>query len=146
VRSRPDAHLSTVPSDRMTCHTVRTPDRPSIIPPDKVYFRPDLYCIKKLLFQLASVQTPLSDRSASDSFQVQNKGRLIHPSGRWGFPSGRAPIYGKQRNSNITARTSVSLGPNARATNMEIADSTSTARTPALHGPDACISNMEILC
>jgi hypothetical protein len=62
-------------------------------------FRPNLYCIEKLLFQPVSVrtsqqpvQTPLSDRSASDSFQVQNQGRLIHPSGQCGFPSERAHI------------------------------------------------------
>jgi hypothetical protein len=68
VPSRPDAHLSTVPSVRTMCHTVRTPDRPSIIRPDDVYFRPDLHCFEKLLFQLAyvrtsqqPVQTPLSD-------------------------------------------------------------------------------------
>jgi hypothetical protein len=36
--------------------------------------------------------------------------------------------------------------PDARATNMEIADSTSTIRTPAPHGPDARIADMEIVC
>jgi hypothetical protein len=41
VPSRLDAHRSTVPSVRTTCHTVRTPDRPSIIRPDDVYFGPD---------------------------------------------------------------------------------------------------------
>jgi hypothetical protein len=40
VSSRPDAHLSIVPSVRKTCHTFRTPDRPSIIHPDDVDFRP----------------------------------------------------------------------------------------------------------
>jgi len=60
-------------------------------------FRSDLYCIEKLLFQPVSVRTsqqpvrtPLSDRSDSDSFQVQFKGRLLQPSGRRRFPSGRA--------------------------------------------------------
>jgi hypothetical protein len=60
-------------------------------------FRPDLYCIEKLLFQLAYVRTsqqpirmPLSDRLALDSFQVQFKERLLQPSGRRGFPSGYA--------------------------------------------------------
>jgi hypothetical protein len=33
-----------------------------------------------------------------------------------------------------------------RATNMEIADSTSTVRTPAFHGPNARIADMEIAC
>jgi hypothetical protein len=49
--SRPDAHLSTVPSVQTMCLTVRTPDRPSIIHPDDMHFRSDLYCIEKLLFQ-----------------------------------------------------------------------------------------------
>jgi len=44
VPSRPDAHLSTIPSVRTTCLTVRTPNKPSII-------RPDLQCFEKLLFQ-----------------------------------------------------------------------------------------------
>jgi hypothetical protein len=37
-------------------------------------------------------------------------------------------------------------GPDAHATNMEIADSTSTVRTTASHGPDARIEDMEIAC
>jgi hypothetical protein len=97
VSSSLDAHLSTVPSVRTTCHTVRTPDRPSIICSDDVHSRLDLYCFEKLLFQLAFIQTfrqpvrtHLCDRSVSDSFQVQNKGRLLQPSGRRGFPSRRA--------------------------------------------------------
>jgi hypothetical protein len=36
--------------------------------------------------------------------------------------------------------------PDARATNMEIADSTSTIRTTAYHGPDARIADKEIVC
>jgi hypothetical protein len=43
VPSRLDAHLSTNPSVRMTCLTVRTPDRPSIIRPDDVPYRPNLH-------------------------------------------------------------------------------------------------------
>jgi len=99
----------------MTCHPIQTPicplfhpsrrhvissgcpDKPSIICPDDVHSRPDLHCFEKLVFQLASVRTsqqpvrtPLCGRSVSNSFQVQNKGRLLQPSGRRGFPSGRA--------------------------------------------------------
>jgi hypothetical protein len=40
----------------------------------------------------------------------------------------------------------MSLGPDARATKMEIADSTSTIRTSVSHGPDARIADMEIAC
>jgi len=100
---------------RTTCHPIRTlicplfhlsrrcaipsgrPDRSSIICLDDVLSYPDLHYFEKLLFQLESVRTfqqpvrtPLSDRSASDSFQVQFKGRLLQPSRRRGFPSGRA--------------------------------------------------------
>jgi hypothetical protein len=39
-----------------------------------------------------------------------------------------------------------SLVPDARATKMEISNSTSTVRTSASHGPDARISDMEIAC
>jgi len=38
VPSRPDAHLSTVPSIQKMCLTVRMPVRPSIIRPDNVHF------------------------------------------------------------------------------------------------------------
>jgi hypothetical protein len=41
VPSRLDAHMSTVPSVRTMCHTVRTPDKSSIICPNDVYFSPD---------------------------------------------------------------------------------------------------------
>jgi hypothetical protein len=41
VPSRPDAYLSTVPSVRMTCLTVWTPDKPSIIRPDDMTIRTD---------------------------------------------------------------------------------------------------------
>jgi hypothetical protein len=89
---------------------------------------------------------PLSDRSASDSFQVQFKGRLLQPSGRRGFPSGRTHTLGKNGNSNITVRTTASLGPDARSSVKEIADSTSTIRTTAYNGSGARIADMEIAC
>jgi hypothetical protein len=95
------------PSGR-SCHPVLTPISPPFhlfgrraLPSERqsdqassvrttCIFRPDLYCIEKLLIQLVSIWTPLSDRSASDSFQVQFKGRLLQLSGRRGFSSGRA--------------------------------------------------------
>jgi hypothetical protein len=85
VLSRPDAHLSTAPFVWTTCHTVRTPDRPASSAWTTYLSIRTLHCNEKLLFQLTSVrtsqhpvQTSISDRSASDSFQVQNMGRLIH--------------------------------------------------------------------
>jgi hypothetical protein len=102
---RPDAHLSIVSS-------VRTPDRPSIICPDDVPYRPDLHYFEKLLFQLASVRTsqqpvwtPLNDRSASNSFQVQFKVRLLQLFGRCGFPFGCA---------HTKARIAIQISPSGR--------------------------------
>jgi hypothetical protein len=85
--SRPDAHLSTIPSVRMTCHPVRTLDRPasSVRKP---------YCIEKFLCQLASVRTfqqhvrtPPNTRSVFDFFPSSKKGKVNQPSGRCGIPS-----------------------------------------------------------
>jgi hypothetical protein len=70
---------------RRRVHPNRTPDRPASSVRTTYLSVRTLYCIEKLLFQLASVRTSqqpvrmsISDRSASDSFQVQNMGRLIH--------------------------------------------------------------------
>jgi hypothetical protein len=85
VSSRLDVNLSTVPSVRMTYHPVGTPDRLASSVRTTCFSVRTLHCIEKLLFQLESVwtsqqpvRTSISDRSASNSFQVQNKGRLIH--------------------------------------------------------------------
>jgi len=79
-------------------------------------------------------------------FPCSDKGKIDQPSGRCSIPSGRESPYGKNRNSNITVRTLVNLGPDVRATNMEITNSTSTVWTTASHGPDARITDMEIVC
>jgi hypothetical protein len=83
----------------------------------------------------------------------------LHPSEQVSNTSGRLLVldqlqilsnfkYGKT-NSIVwttwyTVQTSVSLGLDVRATNMEIANSISTVRTIASHGPDARIADMEI--
>jgi len=85
-RDIPSGHPSvTVPSVRMTCHTVWTPDRPSTIRPDDVSLHPDPPLCREDSIQLASVRTfqqhvrtPLSTRTVSDSFQVSIKGRSIN--------------------------------------------------------------------
>jgi hypothetical protein len=66
----------------MTCHTIRTPVRPSIIRPDDVNFRPDPPLCREGSIQLASlltfqqpVRTPLGTRPVSDSFKVPIKER-----------------------------------------------------------------------
>jgi len=85
VSSHLDVNLSTAQSVRTTCHPIRTPDRQASSVRTTYFSVRTLHCIEKLLFQLSSVRTSqqpvrmyISDRSASDSFQVQNKGRLIH--------------------------------------------------------------------
>jgi hypothetical protein len=50
VLSHPDAHLSTAPFVRTTCHTVRTPDRPASSVQTTYLSVRTLYCIEKLLF------------------------------------------------------------------------------------------------
>jgi hypothetical protein len=70
----------------------------------------------------------------------------MQPSGRRGFPFGRASPYGKNRNSNSTVQTPVCHRPDACVSDMEIAELTSTVRTPAYHGPDARTTDMKIAC
>jgi len=92
-----DAHLSTIPSVQTTCHTIRTPDRASIIRSGDVDFRldPSLHreasvpvCIRPTSQQ--PVRTPLSIRPSFRFFPFLVMGRLMQPSGRLGFPFGRA--------------------------------------------------------
>jgi hypothetical protein len=131
---------------RTMCHTVRTPDRPSIIRPDDVSLCLDPPLCREGSIQLASVRTSLSTRSVSDFFPSSKKGKIDQPSGRCGIPSGHTSPEGKNRNSIITVRTSDSYGPDACSSKKEIADSTSTVRTTAYKGPDARIADMEIAC
>jgi hypothetical protein len=48
--------------------------------------------------------------------------------------------------ARIAIQISVSIGPDARLSVKEIANSTLTIRTSASHGPDALIADMEIAC
>jgi hypothetical protein len=84
----PSRHLSViVPSVQTTCHTVRTPDRPSIIRSDDLRFRPD-----PPLCREDSFQVPIKERSSNRPDDVVSrpdarlhKARIaiqIHPSGR----------------------------------------------------------------
>jgi hypothetical protein len=95
------------------------------------------------------LSNPSGRPSVIDQLQILSKfryGKIDTPSGQRGLPSGRTHTWGKNRNSNITVQTSVSIGPDARSSVKEIADSTSTVLTSASHGPDACITDMEIAC
>jgi hypothetical protein len=100
--SRPDAHLSTVPSVQTTCHTVWTPDTPSII-------RLDPPLCREVSIHLAYVSVARRDASYySTSFRFfpsSNMGRLIQPSGRCGILSGCA---------SLKARIVIQISPSGR--------------------------------
>jgi hypothetical protein len=92
--------FGSLPAVRTTCHTVWTPNCPKHHPSGRrgFPFGPSSVSRSFELLQLASVQmfqqpvrTTLSVRpSFRISFQNTNMGRLLQPSGRRGFSSGRA--------------------------------------------------------
>jgi hypothetical protein len=80
--SRPDAHLSSVSSIRMTCNPVRTLDRPTSSVKTKCSFRPDPILYREVSV-LACIRSDVSAAcpDASQfliSFQVPRKGRSIN--------------------------------------------------------------------
>jgi len=99
---------------RTTCHTVRTPDRPSIFRPEDVSLRLDPPRCREGSIQPASVwtfqqhvRTPISTRPVSDSFQVPIKGRSInHPDDVVSLPDARL----------LKARIAIQISPSRRLT------------------------------
>jgi hypothetical protein len=94
--SRPDAHLSTVPSIRTMCLSFRTSDRQSSFVRTTCFFRPDTYIISRSF--CASLLRPDISAARPDAYQFSNsslilskfkKGKINQPSGRCGIPSGR---------------------------------------------------------
>jgi hypothetical protein len=157
------------PSGRSS-HPVRTPICHCSIRPDDVPYHPDAKQTKHHLFgrpAFSSGPSTVSRRfcptcirldvsaarpdaslysTNSGFFPSSNKGKINQPSGRCGIPSERVSPQGKNRNSNTPVRTSDSLGPDARSSKKEIADSTSTVRKTTYHGPDVRTSVTEIVC
>jgi hypothetical protein len=86
VSSRPDAHLSTVPSVRTTCSSQPDARHTSIIRPDDVSFLSRPYTVSRSFCSslhpsghLSSPSgPPLNTRTVSNSFQVPVKGRSIN--------------------------------------------------------------------
>jgi hypothetical protein len=74
VSSRPDAHLSTDPSVRTTCHSVQTSDRQASSVRTTCFFRPDTYIVSRSF----CANLLRSDVSAArpDAYQFSN-GSLI---------------------------------------------------------------------
>jgi hypothetical protein len=146
VPSRPDAHLSTVPSVWMMCHTVRTPDIPSIIRQDDMYFRPDPSLHRETSIP-ACIRLDVSV-ARPDASQYSTKLQILSM-----FSYGK--IDATFRTTWIPVRTHSYIRqesqfkynhPDERASDMEIADLASTIRTLAFHGPDARTTDMEIAC
>jgi hypothetical protein len=96
VSSRPDAHLSTVPSVRTTCLSVRTSNRQASSVQTTCFFRSETYIVSRSF--CASLLRPDVLASRPDAYQFSNgslilskfkKGKINQPSGRCGIPSGR---------------------------------------------------------
>jgi hypothetical protein len=74
VSSRPDAHLSTVPSVRTTCHSVRTSDRQASPVRMTCFFRPDTYIVSRSF--CANLLRPDVSAARPNAYQFSN-GSLI---------------------------------------------------------------------
>jgi len=104
--SRPDAHLSTVPSVRTTCHSFRTSDRQASPVRTTCFFRPDTYIISRSFRPdtyiisrsfCDSLIHPDVSAARPDAYQFSNgslilskfkKGKINQPFGRCSIPSG----------------------------------------------------------
>jgi hypothetical protein len=94
--SRPDAHLSTVPSVWTTCLSVRTSERQASSVRTTCFFRPETYIVSRSF--CASLLRPDVSAARPDAYQFSNgsmilskfkKGKINQPSGRCGIPSER---------------------------------------------------------
>jgi hypothetical protein len=74
VSSRLDAHLSTVPSVRTTCHSVRTSDKQASSVRTTCFFHPDTYIVSRSF--CASLLRPDVSAARPDAYQFSN-GSLI---------------------------------------------------------------------
>jgi hypothetical protein len=74
VSSRPDAHLSIVPSVQTTCHFVRTSDRQASSVRTTCFFRPDTYIVSRSF--CANLLRPNVSTEHPDAYQFSN-GSLI---------------------------------------------------------------------
>jgi hypothetical protein len=120
VSSRPDAHLSSVPSVRTTC--IFRPD-PSLYREASVLacIRPDVSAARPDAFQyLTKLQTLSNFIYGKITATIQTRFSL------------RQESQFKYNRPDVCQH-----GPDTRAFDMEIAYSTSTIRTSAYHGPDA---------
>jgi hypothetical protein len=96
VSSRPDSHLSTVPSVWTTCLSARTSDRQGSSVRTMCFFHPNTYIVSRSFG--ASLLRPDVSAASLDAYQFSNaslilskfkKGKINQPSRRCGIPSGR---------------------------------------------------------
>jgi hypothetical protein len=96
VSSRPDVHLSTVPSVRTTCLSVWTLDRQASSVRMTCFFRPNTFIVSRS-FCASFLRSDVST-ARPDAYQFSNgslilskfkKGKINQPFGRCGIPSGR---------------------------------------------------------
>jgi hypothetical protein len=95
--SRPDAHLSTVPSVRTTCSSRSDARQTSIIRPDDLSFPSGPYTVSKSfnssLHPSVTLSSPSERPSVIDQLQILSKFIIwddrLQTSERCGFPSGR---------------------------------------------------------
>jgi hypothetical protein len=94
VSSRPDDHLSTVPSVQTTCLSVRTSDRQASSVWTTCFFCRDTYIVSRSF--CASLLRPDVSAARPYTYQFSNgslilskfkKGKINQPSGRCGIPS-----------------------------------------------------------
>jgi hypothetical protein len=78
--SRLDAHLSTIPSVRTTCHPVRMPDRPASSVRTKCSFRPDPIMYREVSM-LACIRPDVST-ACPDASQYSNSLRFFPSSNK----------------------------------------------------------------
>jgi SET domain-containing protein len=99
VSSRLDAHLSTVPSVRTTCHSVWTSDRQASSVRTMCFFRLDTYIVSRSF--CASLLRPDLSAARPDAYQFSNgslilskfkKGKINQSSGRCGISSGHVSL------------------------------------------------------
>jgi len=89
VSSRPDAHLSNVPSVRKMCHSLWTSDRQASSVRTTCFFRQDTYIVSRSF--CPSLLRPDVSAARPDAYQFSNgslilskfkKGKINQPSGR----------------------------------------------------------------
>jgi hypothetical protein len=144
VLSSPDTHLSTVPSVRTTCLSVRTSDRQASSVRTTCFFRPDTYIVSRSF--CANLLRLNVSAARLDAYQFSNGSLILSKFQKREDQSIVRTMWNPVR-TRISVRQESHFKmnrPDAGASYMVTGDSTSTVRTSLPHGPDARASDMEI--